>query len=224
MASSRAFTRSTNLESVMAEYGVTVEPGIVVEGKQENYAWGNPLNLLPNMVYHAVTNPLRNNNYYVMMPIAHGLNVSESLPQNLTVNTLLYTSDDAYNKADGYKMTTYSKENGDLTGKFNLAVAIEKTLDDGLSSEILWISSAMLVDDEVNNQSSGGNGDFFLNSLNWVLEQEESSFTIHTKSTAYEYLSLNSSSATTFTVLVVGVIPVCYLIVGVVVLIRRKRQ
>lgn len=214
----------TNLESVMAEYGVTVEPGIVVEGKQENYAWGNPLNLLPNMVYHAVTNPLRNNNYYVMMPIAHGLNVSESLPQNLTVNTLLYTSDDAYNKADGYKMTTYSKENGDLTGKFNLAVAIEKTLDDGLSSEILWISSAMMVDDEVNNQSSGGNGDFFLNSLNWVLEQEESSFTIHTKSTAYEYLSLNSSSATTFTVLVVGVIPVCYLIVGVVVLIRRKRQ
>lgn len=71
----------TNLESVMAEYGVTVEPGIVVEGKQENYAWGNPLNLLPNMVYHAVTNPLRNNNYYVMLPIAHGLNVSESLPR-----------------------------------------------------------------------------------------------------------------------------------------------
>lgn len=214
----------TNLESVMAEYGVTVEPGIVVEGKQENYAWGNPLNLLPNMVYHSVTNPLRDNNYYVMMPVSHGLNVSENLPETLSVSKLLYTSDVAYNKADGYHMTTYSKENGDLTGQFALAVAIQNTLDDGLSSEILWISSAMLLDDEVNAQSSGGNSDFFLNSLNWVLEQEESSFTIHAKKTAYEYLSLNSSSSTTFTILVVGVIPACYLIVGVVVLVRRKRQ
>lgn len=214
----------TNLESVMADYGVTVEPGVVVEGNQSNYAWGNPLYLLPNMVYHAVTNPLRNNNYYVMLPVAHGLNVQDDLPATVSVTTLLYTSDEAYCKASGYNMTTYNKEEGDKEGKFALSVAIQNTLDDGLTSEILWVSSAMLVDDDMNTKSNGGNSDFFLNALNWVLEQEESEYTIHTKSTSYEYLSLNSSASTTLSILVVGVIPVCYLIVGVVVLVRRKRK
>lgn len=137
---------------------------------------------------------------------------------------ILTTSDSAYSKLDGYDMTTYNKEEGDVDGPFGLAVVIEDVLDERITTNIIWFASMMLLDDDVNNQISGGNEDLFLNALNWVCEQEASSLTIHAKSMANEYLTLNSQAASTLTVLVVGIIPLAYLIVGVVVLIRRRRK
>lgn len=214
----------TNLEKVMAYYGITAQEGIVAEGNQSNCIWGNPLYLMPELIYHTITNPLRDNDYRVLLPVAHGLNVSEDLRETVNARKILVTSDSAYSKLAGYDMTTSEKETGDVEGKFGLAVAVEEALDDDLTTNIVWIGSSLLLDDDANMQVSGGNLDLFLNTLNWVCEQEENSYTIHAKSMAYEYLTLNGSTATTLTVLLVGMIPLAYLLSGIVVLIRRKRR
>ena len=214
----------TNLEALMAEYGVTAAEGIVVEGKQSNYVWQRPYYLLPDMATHAITSPLKSSDYYVLLPIAQGLLVSDGLRDGLSVTQLLTTSGAAYSKIDGYELTTYEKEEGDLDGPFALAVAITETVSDEESTHIVWVSSASLLDEQTNAQVSGGNQDFFLNCLNWMCETEESSIAIHAKSLSYEYLTMDSSTASRLSILIVGIIPLAYLGTGITIWIRRKRR
>ena len=213
----------TNLEGLMAGYGVTAAEGIVVEGSQSHYALGTPYYLLPTISYHDITSPLTENGYYVLLPIAQGLTVSDELPDGVSVTELLTTSDSAYSKVDGYSLTTYEKEDGDLDGPFALAVAITDEVDEDTESKLVWVSSASLLDDQINQQVAGGNEDLFLNAISWMCGQEDS-ISIHAKSLSYEYLTMDSGTASLLTVLVVGVLPLAYLAVGLTIWIRRKRR
>lgn len=213
----------TNLEALMAYYGVTAKEGVVVESDQSHYAWDAPYYLLPDYGSHDITASL-SGGYYVLLPIAQGLSVSDELPAAVTVTELLTTSDSAFSKVAGYNLTTYEKEDGDIDGPFALAVAITDTLDDGLESNIIWVSSAALLDEQANTQASGGNQDFFLNVLNYLCEPEGSSLSIHAKSLSYEYLTMDSATAAVLSLLVIGVIPVAYLAIGIVIWFRRKHR
>ena len=127
-------------------------------------------------------------------------------------------------KAAGYDLTTYEKEEGDVNGPFALAVAISDTVDDGITSDIVWVSSAALVDDQTNTQVSGGNQDFFLNALGYLCQAEQSSLSIHAKSLSSETLTMDSAAVSALTVAVVGVIPAAVITLGIVIWIRRKRR
>ena len=91
----------TNLEALMAGYGVEAVDGIVVEANQNNYAWGTPYYLLPDLKSHSITEPLIDGGYYVLLSIAHGLRISDTLPDGVTADSLLSTSSSAYSKAAG---------------------------------------------------------------------------------------------------------------------------
>jgi ABC-2 type transport system permease protein len=214
----------TNLEAVMEEYGVTAQEGMVVEGSQNNYVRGYPFCLLPNLSSHDITDPLSENGYYVLLPVAQGLTVTDDLRDGLSVTQLLTTSSSAFSKIAGYSLSTYEKEDGDVDGPFALAVAVTETLDDDLETRIVWVSSGTLLDESYNEMVSGGNQDFFLNSLNWMCQQDESSLSIHAKSLSYEYLTMSSSVASSLTIFVVALIPLIYLGIGISIWVRRKRR
>ncbi len=120
-------------------------------------------------------------------------------------------------------MTTYEKEEGDIDGPFALAVAVTETLDDGGETELIWVSSAYLLDDATNQGVSGGNEDFFLNCLNWLCGSE-SGISIHAKSISNEYLTITSGASSMLTALVVVIIPAAFLAFGIVVWYRRKKR
>ena len=214
----------TNLEALMENYGVTTNEGIVVEQNQSYYAWGTPYYLLPEQNSHDITTPLREAGYYVMLPVAQGLTVRNDLPDGVAVTELLTTSSDSISKASGYNMTTYETEDGDLAGPFAVAVSITETLDDGLYSNILWVSSSLLLDENANSMVSGGNLDFFLNMVNYLCEPEGSSISIHAKTLTTEYLTMDSATAATLSLLMLAVIPVSYLAIGIFIWFRRKRR
>ena len=212
-----------NLEALMEYYGVSAAEGIVVEGDSGYSYWGMPYYLLPEIKSHTITEALISGGYYTLVPIAQGLVVSDELRDGLSVTKLLTTSDNAYSKTAGYYMETYDKEDGDIDGPFSLAVAITETVDDTEETNIVWISSAYLVDDGINEYVSGGNHDFFLNALNWMCEKEES-ISIRSKSLSYEYLTMDSETSSSLSIVMIGVIPVAYLLIGIVVWVRRKRR
>jgi ABC-2 type transport system permease protein len=212
----------TNLEALMAQYGVTAAEGIVIEGNRDYYALGAPYYLLPSLGSHTITDPLSEGGYYVLLPIAQGLTVSDTLPDDISVTQLLTTSSSSFSKLAGYQLTTYEKESGDIDGPFALAVAVTQTLEEG-ESHIVWVSSASLLDETANSKVSGGNQDFFLNALGWMCEHEDS-ISIHAKSMDREYLTMSSSTSSALTALIVGIIPLAYLGMGVNTWIRRKRR
>lgn len=211
----------TNLEGLMAAYGVTVAEGIVIEGDRNSYAFGYPYNLLPSYGSHSITSPLSQSGYYVLLSVAQGLTVSGDVPENISVTELLTTSSSAYSKVAGYDLTTYEKEDGDISGPFALGVAIE---DSATGASMVWVSSSSLLNEDANTQVSGGNLDLFLNALSWMVETDESAISIHAKSLNYDYLTIDSGAASTLTVLVIAVIPVLYLAVGIYINVRRKRR
>lgn len=208
-----------NLEALMADYGVKVQQGIVVEGSQNNYAYGTPYYLLPNRNSHEITDPLREAGYYVLLPIASGL-VLENVPGNITASKLLTTSTSAFSKVAGYSLTTYEKEEGDIEGAFSLAVAVR---DYDTGANLVWVSSSALVDESCNERVSGGNMDFFLNCLGWMCGREES-ISIHAKSLSQEYLTVDSASASMLSVVMIVVLPAGMLATGILIWIRRKRR
>lgn len=210
----------TNLEALMADYGVTTVDGIVVEGDQNYFAWGTAYDILPEVNSHDITSALISGGYYVRVPVAQGLTVSEALPDGVSVTELLTTTDKAFSKIAGYNLTTYEKETGDIDGPFAVSVAIT---DENTDASIVWVTSGYLADSQTNSEVAGGNLDFFLNGLNWLCQGEESGFTIHAKTMAYEYLTMDGGTAGLLTMLIVAVIPAVYLAVGIVIRARRKR-
>lgn len=214
----------TNLEAVMAHYGITAQEGIVVEGDRDYYVWGTPYYLLPDLNSHTITSPLISGGYYVLLPIAQGLTVSSDLPDTMVVSELLTTSSSAFSKTAGYNLNTYEREEGDAEGPFALAVLASETLDDGIYGDVVWVSSTSLLDEQTNEMVSGGNQDFFLNILNYLCQSEDSGISIHAKSLSTEYLTMQTSTASMLTVLIIGILPAVYLAAGIYIWFRRKRR
>lgn len=210
-----------NLEALMADYGVAPVEGLVVEGNQNYYAWSTPYYLLPDYGSHGITTALESGGYYVLLSIAHGIGIIDETNENLTITELLTTSDDAFSKTAGYNLNTYEKESGDIDGPFALAVAIE---DANTESLAVWIGSGSIADDETNSQVSGGNQDLFLNALSWMCEPEENDLSIHAKALTTEYLTIDSGTAASLTVLTVVFIPAIFLGIGIIIFVGRKRK
>ena len=214
----------TNWAWVVSGYGVSMVEGIVVEGSMDSYAFGSPCYLLPELNKHEITNPLRLNAYYVMMPWAHGIKVEQPERDTVTSTQILTTSASAYTKVDGFALSTYDKEEGDIEGRTALGVAIEEEVGGDQTARIVWFSSSGLADDEVNARVSGVNLDLFVNSLNWVCHQSEDTITVRGKFLGSNYLTMTEQTSSLLSVAVIAIIPLAYLAVGAAVLYRRKRR
>lgn len=211
----------TNLNALMYSYGVSAEEGIVIEGDENYYAWGTPYYLLPEINSHSTTSSISSAGYSVLFAVAQGLTISDNLPDGVSVSELMTTSEEAFSKVDGYDMSTYEKEDGDIDGPFSLAVSIT---DSNTDAGIIWIGSSYVLDDSANQMVSGANQDFFLNCLNYLCDKDESSLSIHAKSLSLDYLTITAADVSRYAVLFIGVIPAAFLCAGVVVFLRRKHR
>ena len=207
----------TNLYSLLADYGVSTVDGIVVDNDREHYAFGAPYVLLPDLAESDITNSLIEENYYALMPIAQGLTVGET--SDATVTALMTTSDSAFSKAAGYSLSTYEKEDGDTDGPFSVAVSIEAAG----GGQIVWFSSSVFLEDMYNAYSSGANVDLAMNALSSLVGEREA-IAIRSKSLNYNYLTISDSTSSVLKTLLIGVFPIAYLAVGIVVVMQKRRK
>lgn len=213
-----------NLEAVMASYGVTTVEGVVIEGNSDYHAYQYPYYLMPGMTSHPITDPLINGGYQVLLPIAQGLNIAESVPDGREILSLLDTSNQAYSKLAAYDLTSYDKEDGDLDGPFSLAVNISEPAEGDRQTQIVWIGSSAIADATANAYAAGANEDFFLNSLSLLCGAGENDLSIRAKVMEDPKLTFRNTTATLLTILIVGVVPLMYLGAGIMISVRRKRR
>lgn len=206
-----------NLYSILADYGVTAEEGIVVEGDRDHYAFQMPYVLMPEMSGNDITDSLIEESYYPIMPVAMGLIIGEN-DTDATVTPLLTTSDASYNKVDGYQLSTYEKEDGDTDGPFVVGL----TIDTAQSGKIVWFTSSVFMEDMYNAYSSGANVDMGMNAVSSLIGKTEA-MSIRSKSLNYNYLTISDSTSSLLKLLMIGVFPLTYLGVGIYVVMRRRR-
>ena len=204
----------TNLYSILEDYGVETADGIVVESDRNYYAFHQPYILLSEISSSDITDPLLEENYYAIVPIAQGLNVSGD-----SVTTLLSTSSSSYSKVTGYAMTTYDKEDDDVDGPFAVGVLVD-TDNDG---QVIFFTSNYFLNEAYNAYSSGANLDLAMNALSSLIGEREA-VSIRSKSLGYNYLTISESDASKLKMWMIGVIPVAFVLYGVMTVIDRRKK
>ena len=140
------------------------------------------------------------------------------------VSALLKTSSNAYSKVAGANATTGEKEEGDIETMEGFPVAAVSTKTEGdIESNIVWITSSFTTDSQLNEMASGANMDFVINSLGYMSELENS-ISIRAKQLTANYLSLTAGEVGTWTAIVVAVIPLAFIVAGIVVWLKRRKK
>lgn len=223
-----------NLYAVMSEYGIEAVDGMVVENNSNYYISSYANYLVPYIESHEITDTLISGNYYIIMPMAQGLKISEtsdyetddddgSEDEYLTVTPLLTTSDSAFSKKAGVNSITAEKEEGDIDSEegFVLAAAASKITDNG-EAGVVWIGTSYLLDEQIDNMAAGANLEFVTDSVGWLTGEEETA-AISAKTMSFEYLSLTSAQASRLTFIMVVIIPVAFLAAGIIIWMRRRK-
>ena len=206
----------TNLYSILKDYGVDTVDGIVVDTDRGHYAFQAPYILLPDLNSSEITDPLIEENYYAIMPVAQGLTIQDT--ESGRVTELLTTSEMSFSKTDGYALSSYEKEEGDTDGPFILAVSV--AAENG--GQIVWFASSSFLDEMYNAYSSGANLDLAINAMSSIIGENEA-VAIRSKSLNYNYLTISDSTASFLKTIMIAVFPLMYLGIGICVIIGRRR-
>lgn len=213
-----AYYETPNLDAVMAQFGLTREPGLVVEGDAGHALYGYPYSLFPDYSTTEESTALDgvNRSNRVMLAAAQGINIAET--ENVTAESLLNTSEEAYNKQNLTETSTTTKEDGDTDGPFPLAVWAR---NESTGAEVIWIGCPNMDNEQV-YQSVPGNLTFLQGCASSLAGQE--GVLIDTKALEAAPITVASSTATTLGLVFVFALPAAVLIAGAVVVLLRRRR
>jgi ABC-type uncharacterized transport system involved in gliding motility auxiliary subunit len=147
--------------------------------------------------------------------------VLDNTRNTLTIEPLLTTSDQAYGRSADSEGTSMEKQEGDLSGPFSLAVAIEDRVYNLSANETYTARMVVIGSSSFLNTGLEGGSNLFMNSLNWVFEREES-ISIRPKSLGIQPLTITQTQLQIYGALAMIIIPLACLISGLVVWLRRR--
>ena len=212
-----------NFDAVLENYGVERVEGIVIEGDAQHYAMQMPYYLLPDVSSAEAVSDFSSQGYFVLAPYAQGIRQLDNVRDTLTIESLLTTSDEAYSKTD-LNTETLEKTDEDIDGPFDIGVSITEEVDDDKTTQIVYYSTANLMDSQINQMVAGGNEQMITESLNWMCSTDETStISIPSKSLEVSYLTVTAYDAAYWKICVMGLIPGVFLVVGFVVWLKRRK-
>ena len=228
-----------NLDALLAEYGISLTDGLVMEGSSEHYLPNYPYYLLPDISYSDYTADVSSR--YVLLPFSQGMteagSEAEETDDSLTYESLLTTSAEAYSKTN-LESENVEMEEGDIAGPFDLGVVAAKAVSqkEGTEEEtdaaesgeeneakLIVFASETLLDEQVDAMVSGGNSTLFLNVLS-QLADHESIVSIEAKSLAVSWLTVTAGSAIFWGLITVLVLPLFLLCLGGVIWFQRRKR
>lgn len=199
-------------------FGLKQATGVIFEGNP-NYCLSNYRHyLLPQIMEHEITIPLLIGGYDLVMPITQGIMQKATLPEGAQVNEVLSTSDRAYLKTDLDKMQSMEKEDSDKDGPFSIAATAERS-----GASLVWVTSSYAFNAEYNEMSAGANNNFFINCLSWAADNE-TGISLLPKRLSGDKLKIPATVSTLLTITFIAVIPLIFVIIGIIVLVRRRRK
>ena len=214
-----------NLESILTNYGLQRNDGIVMEGNSNYYYPQRPDVMLPEVgTGSAVLSGLADDTYALIQD-AQPIGTLEEYRDSLTVESLLTTTGSGYVKQINDGKISFQKESGDEEGVFDVGVSVTEAVDDENETQLVYFSSSSIVSDELDQYVSGGNTDILTSILTKLCVMDENtSFSIPSKSFSVSYLSYTDRMASIWKVVMIGVIPAAFLLIGFGIWMKRRKQ
>ena len=212
-----------NFDAVLENYGVKRAAGIVFEGDSQHYGMQMPYYLVPTVNSTDASSETASAGSYVLAPYAQGIQKTDDVRDTVTIDSILTTSDQAYSKTN-MQSSNIEKEDGDVDGPFDLGVAITEKLDDDKETQIVYYSTANLMESQVNQMVSGGNEKLLLESLNWMTSTDDgNSVSIPSKSLESTSLTVTDYDAAFWKICTIGLIPGVFLVAGFLIWLKRRK-
>ena len=212
-----------NFDAVLENYGVKRAAGIVFEGDSQHYGMQMPYYLVPTVNSTDASSETASAGSYVLAPYAQGIQKTDDVRDTVTIDSILTTSDQAYSKTN-MQSSNIEKEDGDVDGPFDLGVAITEKLDDDKETQIVYYSTANLMESQVNQMVSGGNEKLLLESLNWMTSTDDgNSVSIPSKSLESTSLTVTDHDAAFWKICTIGLIPGVFLVAGFLIWLKRRK-
>lgn len=244
----------TNYDSILAEYGIEVTDGIVVETDSNMYVQ-RPYYIVPTISASEITTDMTGGSTNVLLSGCQGFKVSENARDTLDISTVLSPSENAFVKTDPQNMTSYDKEDGDADGPFSVAVTVSEdvsgtsdedsdssgvdeattetdntateaaTSDETKTTQLVAIASSAILDSSMNSMVSDGNYTLYMNAMKWLVDTGDSNrVSIASKSVAVDYLTVTAGDAAAIALFVCILLPICCLVCGGMICHRRKKR
>lgn len=209
-----------NMNTLLKQYGLELQKCMVVEMDKNHYST-YPHVLVPEIQGHSVTSPLKTSDEVCIIPSSMGLGELDKKRRTVKVEPLLTTTDQSFGKTG--ENTKYEKEEGDIDGPFNIAVAVTDNRyedNESIESKLVVVANARFINDQQFSAWSG-NSDFVLNSINYLADREES-ISIRPKDLRVRPLTITASQSLIWAVVVIVIIPLAILLTGLFIWLRRR--
>lgn len=146
------------------DWGITLNDDVIIDLSSQQ-----PLNAVS---YSANPHPITQNlsqNYLVIMPQARSIDIT-SAPDGVTQTPLIQTASNSWGEKNftNAEGTQISQDPEDLPGPLSMAVAGENTTTKG---RVVVVGNSLFAEDK--GFDAYGNGNFFINSVDWAAEQED---------------------------------------------------
>jgi hypothetical protein len=206
-----------NLTDLIAECGIQIEDGIVMEQDSSMIYGDTPTYMIPKVLDTDITKDFYESGSPLLVLVSKGLTEIEN--SDWTVTGIISTSDYAYSKVN-LDSDYVSREDDDIMGPFYLAAVSEQEA----GGKLLVLGSSNVLNDDVDEVVYGNNTDFFLNGVNYLLDDADK-ISIRSKEIEYDYNLYTSRQVSIISVISIIGIPLVLIILGVViVIVRRKRS
>lgn len=147
-----------------SDWGITLDNDIVIDLVNTQ----NPLQAVSSQIgQHPITQNLTKN-YIVILPQARSLSIAAQPIENVTQTPILMTTDQSWGESELVAGQTPAFDpQKDIPGPLNLAVAGENTKTKG---RVVIFGNSIFATN--NGFDAYGNGNIFINSVDWAAEQD----------------------------------------------------
>lgn len=208
-----------NYKSLLTDYNVAIEDGIIVEQSMDHY-YQNMLFLLPDVEQDEATASVYGS--YVFVPYATGIVMDAQAEEAGEIHYLLKTTADAFVRVNPEEVTGGEKTAGDIDGPFALGARATKQTTGG-ESEVIVYTSAEMFSEEADAIVAGNNRKLFENAVN-RFGSVENSVSIPVKSYFAGILTVPALDVLILGVAMLLVIPIALLTAGLVIWLRRRKR
>ncbi|MFZ0217195.1 MAG: GldG family protein [Candidatus Dormiibacterota bacterium] len=210
-----------SVNDLLSPYGAGFLGGLVVEGNASQAATNDPTT--PVITNFGASDLGQNlSGRYVYFP--HPTAITGDGGSSMTQTQIAQTSDQSY--AIQNQTSDTSRQNGDPSGPFTLVETLQgaQSTSNGKTPQIVLVGTSSFADNQVMPPTgAGANDDLLLNSLDWLTGQNALIGIAPKNDSQSQALPMTDSDVRINYVLTLGIVPGLIVVLGLVVLWRRRR-
>jgi len=229
------------LTPYLEEFGVKLESDLIVDTVSRLFGGDYFMPVVNEYEYHSITDKFR---YATFFPYARSVSLTEEKPEGISISIIAKSSQNSWSERQLDQQEVTFSEDDDVSGPISLAVvatiqpkeekqeepeeeSTEEEKKEGIAEETQPRQEGRIAvfgdSDFVTNRYYylSGNGNFFLNTVNWLAEEEDL-IAIQPKTSSPRTIQLSPSQGRLIFFVSLVILPLAVLITGTSIWVRRR--